>query len=103
MLVWIVLGFVNESVTRTAAAGALRITALDHEVLNDAMELRPVVELILRQKDEVVDGDRGFLRIKLANDRATTGVESCRVALVWINYSCRWRRVLLSHVKTRSS
>jgi hypothetical protein len=34
---------------------------LDHEVIDHAVEVQPVVEAVLRQRDEVGAGDRHFV------------------------------------------
>jgi hypothetical protein len=46
-LVWRALGLILEAVAGPAHAVAGRIAALNHEVGNDAMENRAVVELVL--------------------------------------------------------
>ena len=52
---------VGELVAGTAAAGAFRVAALNHEIGNDAMKNGAVVERLaglgsFRQADEVLDG-----------------------------------------------
>src|SRR5881296_2148998 len=54
---------VRELVTRTAAPGAFRTSALDHEIRNHAMEYEAVIEALsslgsFGQADEVFDGLR---------------------------------------------
>ena len=53
-----IAGLVLEAVARAAAAGALRATALDHEIRDHAVEIQAVVEAALGQVDEVGDGQR---------------------------------------------
>ena len=52
--------FVFKAVAGSAAASAGRIAALDHELLDDAMEGEAVVVTALREIQEVGDGDGGF-------------------------------------------
>ena len=51
------LQFVFEAVTGIAGAVALWAAALDHEVLDDAVEYLSVVEFLLNQVDEIGDGE----------------------------------------------
>jgi hypothetical protein len=54
-----------DAVAGTAAAGSFRIPALNHEVLDNAVENNAVIEMFLDQADEVVDGFGSNIRIKL--------------------------------------
>src|SRR5207237_10511582 len=69
-LVGVALGLVLELVARPAAAGALGVAALDHEVFDDAVKREAVVEFLAGEEDEIVDGLRGVLREQLADDPA---------------------------------
>ena len=62
-LVVIKLGMelVAEAVARATGAGAGGIAALRHEVLDDAVEDRAVIEAFAGQEHEVVDGLRGLV------------------------------------------
>jgi hypothetical protein len=50
----VVLQFVFELVARAAAPGTGRVAALDHEVLDDAVELGPVVEAFAREETKLL-------------------------------------------------
>ena len=52
-----------------------RITALHHEVRDDAVELHAVVEAGIGELLEVLDGLRGVLLVELRGDRAAVGLE----------------------------
>jgi len=81
---------VLERVARTARAGAQRVAALDHEVLDDPVEDHPVVEGLrgllaglghrvvlgaLRQPDEVLDGLRSVVVEQVDDDVALVGLQ----------------------------
>src|SRR5581483_11276310 len=51
-------------------AGARRVAGLDHEVLDDAVELDAVVEVRAGEEREVVDGLRRALRVEPDDDLA---------------------------------
>src|SRR5918992_3828539 len=70
----VVVDLVLELVARAAGAGSLRAAALDHEVLDDAVEDQPVVVAVLRQLHEVLDGLRGIFLEQLELDRPVVGV-----------------------------
>lgn len=57
-------------VARTAHARALGTAALNHEALDDAVKDQAVIEPLVDQADEIVDGDRGDLGVKLRLDDA---------------------------------
>jgi len=59
VLARIVTSFVFEFITGTAGARGGGIAALDHEVRNDAMKDRAIVETFASQEDKIVDGLRG--------------------------------------------
>ena len=59
---------VAELVAGTAATGALRASALDHEVGHDAVEREAVVVALAGEPDEVVHGARRELRVEVHHD-----------------------------------
>src|SRR6188474_1914733 len=61
---------IGEFVAGAAATGAFGAAALDHEIRDDAMELEAVVKALVRQRDEVLDGFRGFVVKELNLDDA---------------------------------
>src|SRR5690606_24312453 len=74
--------FIHESVTRTAGSIAHRITALNHEFLDDTMEFESVVKWLSLQRirhkfivsfgkcDEIRDSDRRHLVVQEASNVA---------------------------------
>ena len=60
--------FVGELVAGTATSGPLRIATLDHEVRHDAMERQAVIELVARERHEVVDALRRQLGLQAQDD-----------------------------------
>ena len=64
---------VLERVAGAAGAGALRTAALDHEVLDDAVERQPVIEAVGSQLLEVLDRLRRLVVEQLEDDRAAVG------------------------------
>src|SRR5882672_1028808 len=62
-------------VARTAGAGALRATALDHEARDRAVEHGAVVEALFGELDEVVDVPRRLVREELERHRARAGLD----------------------------
>lgn len=52
-------------VARAAHAGAVRTAALDHKAVDDAMEDQAIIEALLYEADEVVDGVRSDPRVEL--------------------------------------
>ena len=61
---------VLELVAGAAAARAGRVAALAHEAVDDAVEDHPVVVVVRREEDEVVDGLGGLQRVERDHDRA---------------------------------
>ena len=61
---------VLDDVARAAGAVALRAAALDHELVDDAVEGQPVVEALLREVGEVLDRVRREVVVKLDLERA---------------------------------
>ena len=68
--------FVFKAVARSAAACAGGIAALDHELLDDAMEGEAVVVTALREIQEVRDGDGGFRWLKSGFNRPFASSEN---------------------------
>src|SRR5919206_89106 len=62
-----------EGVAGPAGPRSLRIAALDHEVLDHAVEDQPVVEAVAGELAEVVDGLRGVRIEQLERDLAVVG------------------------------
>src|SRR5687767_3994900 len=58
-----------------AGAGAGRIAALHHKILDHTMKCRAVVEALACQEDEIVDRERRFLGIELDLDGSLLGME----------------------------
>ena len=73
----VLVGLVLELVAGPARAGAGRVTALDHEVGDDAVEHDAVVEALPGEALEVLDGLGRVGRVELELDRAVIGVERC--------------------------
>lgn len=68
--------FVFKAVAGSAAAGAGGIAALDHELLDDAMEGEAVVVTALREIQEVGDGNGGFRWLQSGFNRPFAGSEN---------------------------
>jgi len=94
MFARIVFYFVFESITRAAATGPSRVTALDHEVSEYPMKHRTVVKLFAGEKNEVVNRFRSVLREEIAHDFSPRCLERGGVMLVLINHH-RWRSGIL--------
>src|SRR5208282_2452403 len=60
-------------VAGAAHAGSRGTTALDHEILDDAVEIESVVEALLGERDEIFNGSGRVLLEKLEVDRALAG------------------------------
>jgi hypothetical protein len=73
----VIVGLVLELVAGAARPVSTRAPALDHEVGDDAVERDPVVEAVLRELHEVVDGLGRVLIEELELDRAVIGVDGC--------------------------
>ena len=52
-------------VARAAHAGTVWTAALDHKAVDDAVEDQAIIEALLYEADEVVDGVRSDLRVEL--------------------------------------
>ena len=66
---------VGEAVAGPAGAVAPGASALDHEPVDDPVELVVFVEPLARQEDEVVDGPRGDLRQQFDGHIALVGLD----------------------------
>ena len=73
---------VGELVARAAAAGALRVAALDDEPGDDPVEDDAVEVVVAGQHHEVVDGLWRHVRVECDRQRAATRHHLRRVALV---------------------
>lgn len=65
-------GFVCKLVSWSTCTGTSRITALDHEAIDGAVEDGVGVKVIFGEIDKIIDGDGSVLRIK-SNDDVTFG------------------------------
>ena len=81
----IALGLVLELVAGAAAAAGRRVAALNHEILDDAMELRAVIKAFAGQEYEIVHRLGRVFREKLADDLALRCFERGRVLGGWID------------------
>ncbi len=79
------MNLIRELVARAAPPCSSRITALDHEVFDDAMEHRAVVETLACQEHEVVDGLGRLVGVQFNNDVATRGLDAGAVLLLGVN------------------
>ena len=57
-----------DGVARSAGSGALGAAALNHEAVDNAVEIQSVIETLLHEADEIVDCVGGDFRIKLRFD-----------------------------------
>ena len=64
------------------------ISALDHEVLDDAMETRSIVEAFLGERLEILNGLGCHLRPKLNDHGAFAGFDDCY--FLRIHFTCRF-------------
>ena len=81
----IALDLVVELVPGAAATRARGIARLHHKPLNDAVKRRAVIEALVGEEGEVVDGVRGVLRIELELDGALAGLQGRLVDSVRVN------------------
>ena len=51
--------------SRTAAAGAGRVAALDHKAFDDAVENKTVIKAVFGKLDKVINGDGSGGRVEL--------------------------------------
>src|SRR5688500_15100218 len=73
--VWTLVELVADRVARPALAVTSRITALNHEVGDHAMERQAVEEMFLRQRHEVFDRQGCIEHRQLDLDRSLVGVD----------------------------
>jgi hypothetical protein len=86
---------VVERITRSSSTGPLGIPTLSQNAFNDAVEGDAIVVAVPGEEDEVVNGDGGFLRVKLDGELATfLHLEGGGVASVGIDHHLRRRGVL---------
>src|SRR5579885_828567 len=97
VLVRVALGFILETVTRTSAAGAGRIAALNHEVLDDAMKQRAVIKFFPREKNKIVHGFWRILGKQVADDFPARGIKRGGIFLGRIDGHRRRSRILFWH------
>src|SRR5712664_710379 len=91
------VALVRQLVGRAPGPIAQRVAALDDEARDDAMEGEVVVEVVLRQVDEVVDGLRRNLGVhECDHEVASRGVHRGGVFLARVD-DCRWGRGSLFH------
>src|SRR5690606_13443803 len=70
-----IAGLVLETVARAAGTGALGAAALDHEVVQHAVEIQAVVEAALGEVDEVGNRQRRLVGSQFNADRAALGIK----------------------------
>src|SRR6266542_5533071 len=80
-----------------ASTSTGRVTALDHEGLDDAVERGVVVKALARQEDEVIHRLGCLIGKQLDDDVALAGLQPRLVLLLWVNCHRRWGLVLFSH------
>src|SRR5262245_848077 len=61
--------FIRKFVSRSAGSGSCRISALDHEIWNDTMKSKAVIESALREIHEIRYRHRRFIRVELSLNR----------------------------------
>lgn len=70
--------FIVEGVAGTTGAGSLRTATLNHEIGDDSMEDKIVVESVLREFDEIPGRFRSLFREEFDFDLALAGRDSGR-------------------------
>src|SRR6185436_12693031 len=93
----IILYFVVEAVAWTAPARSVRVAALDHEILDHAMEHGTVIEILTSEEYEVVHGVGSVFSEQLADDGTAGGFERSSVRLRGVDRHGRRCRVLFGH------
>src|SRR5437660_1975717 len=73
-----------EFVARTTLTCTLRVTCLNNELGYNAMEFEPVIKMLLRQEDKVIDCIWCQLRIEFQHDQTTIGIDSHAIDLLGI-------------------
>src|SRR5579875_597724 len=81
---------IGELVARATGSRAGGITALGHEALDHAVKRHPIIEVVARQKDEIIDGHRRLFGEKFHLEVAFIGMEHSDISLVGIDLHC-WR------------
>ena len=84
------LEFIFELIARPAPSGPGRVTALDHEVADYAVENNSAVKNFLNKENEVVDRFWRKLRIKRKLDVTPVGCDGDLVVFVRIDLHIRW-------------
>ena len=98
--------FIRELVTRSSLAGSLWISALNHEVWDDAVKDGPIIKwgsvflysighLALGQSDEVAHRHRRLLHFQSDQDVSFCGLEKSEQALLQHNFFSVHRRMIL--------
>jgi hypothetical protein len=64
----VLVEFIGKIVTGAAGTGAFGTTALDHEVVDDAVESQTVVEAVFSELFEILDGLRRLVVVQLDSD-----------------------------------
>ena len=83
-------GLVVKLIAWPAGACSSRVTTLRHETFDDAVEGGAIVVAVPSEEDEIVNSDRGFLRVKLNGELATLLHLQCGgVVLVGIDHHLR--------------
>ena len=98
MTIRIRLEFILEFIARTSASGAGGISTLNHEVRDDAVEYRPVIELVIGEEHEVVDSLWCVTGEQLTNDVSAGCLDRCRIGLGGVDHHGRGTGILVSHI-----
>ena len=72
---------VGDSVAGAARPISLRIAALDHETVDNAMEDQPVIEPLFREVDKILRGNGGFVLEKFHLERALVRRKFCNAVV----------------------
>src|SRR6202521_5959961 len=86
--------FVVELVAGPARSGTQWVSALDDEIRDDPVKLEPVVEMVARQEDKVVNSLWGQLWIEAHRDGALVGLHRHEVVVGRVDRHRRRRAVL---------
>ena len=84
---------VGELVTRSPTARSERVAALDDKAGFDPVELQAIVEMVVREEDEVVHGLRRQLGIEEKGDGALGRLHRDQVFVGSVDRHRRWRAV----------
>ena len=88
-----------DGITGAAHAGALRVTALDHESWNDTVEEEAIVKTAVGQRDEIADCLRRVLRVKLALHYASVLHGNGKDRMIIILHFCALQKYIIYHIK----